>query len=38
MTTHVLITGPKGQAINAALLRWTDESVEASGEVVRQGN
>ncbi len=36
-TTHLLVTGPTGEAINAALLRWTGESVEASGEVVRQG-
>ncbi len=36
-TTYLLVTGPLGEAINAALLRWTGESVEASGEVVRQG-
>ncbi len=36
-TTPLLLTGPAGQAINAALLRWTGEAVAASGEVVRQG-
>jgi hypothetical protein len=36
-TTHLLVTGPKGEAINAALLQWTGEAIEASGEVVRQG-
>lgn len=36
-TTHLLMTGPAGEAINEALLRWTGEVVEASGEVVREG-
>jgi hypothetical protein len=36
-TTPLLITGPTGEAINAVLLRWTGEPVEASGLVVRQG-
>jgi len=36
-TTHLLVTGPKGEAINEALLPWTGETIEASGEVVRQG-
>jgi len=36
-TTHLLVTGPNGEAINEALLPWTGEVVGASGEVVRQG-
>lgn len=36
-TGHLLITGPKSEAINEALLRWTGEAVEATGEVVRRG-
>ena len=36
-TAHLLITGPNGETINGALLPWTGESVEASGQVVRQG-
>lgn len=34
---HLLVAGPEGRAINSELLRWVGESVEASGEVVRQG-
>jgi len=37
-TIHLLITGPDGQPMNEKLLRWVGESVEAIGEVVRQGN
>ncbi len=36
-TSHLLITGPDGQPMNEALLRWVGEGVEATGEVVRQG-
>lgn len=36
-TIHLLVTGPAGQPINDALLRWAGEGVEARGEVLRQG-
>ena len=36
-TSHLLITGPHGEAINAALLAWVGEIVEGSGEVERRG-
>ncbi len=36
-TTYLLLTGPRGESINAALLRWTGAPVEATGEVVREG-
>jgi hypothetical protein len=36
-TAHLLITGADDQPLNAALLRWVGDPVEASGEIVRQG-
>ena len=34
---YLIITGADGEPINAALLRWVGEAVEATGEVVREG-
>ncbi len=36
-TSHLLVTGPNGDAVNAALLGWTGEPVSATGDVVRRG-
>jgi len=36
-TVHLLITGPNGEPMNEQLLRWVGERVEATGDVVRQG-
>jgi hypothetical protein len=36
-TAHLLITGPSGESITEALLRWVGEGVAGQGEVVRTG-
>lgn len=36
-TAHLIITQTNGKPMNDQLLRWAAESVEATGEVVRQG-
>jgi hypothetical protein len=36
-TAHLLLAGPAGEPISAALLRWVGEPVEATGEVRRAG-
>ena len=36
-TSHLLITGPRGEPITEKLLRWVGEGVSGKGEVVRTG-
>lgn len=36
-SAHLLLTGPDGGEVTRAVLPWVGETVEATGEVVRQG-
>jgi hypothetical protein len=36
-SSHLLLTGPDGGEVTRAVLPWVGETVEATGEVVRQG-